>query len=620
MPHQSRASRRFLCFGWCAGWAAAALVGGAGCADGLDAVDREIERRLEIRAARLSPESRSPVIIDRGLPDQSRDPSDRSRELAEEPPTVDPAASALSFSPADEARDVAARLDAYAADAAGGNAEPPLPLTLFDALATAQRSGREYLAAEEDYLLAAIGLLIERHLWGPRLFNDTSARISGVGEDGRFESAVRVINQLRATQRLPYGGSAEAAWVWDATEQLREQASGRYRQSSSLVGSFEVPLLRGAGMIAREDLIQAERDLVYAARDFERFRREYAVALANDYFDLLEQQARILNQEAQLDGFLRLEESTAARVAAGRLSEFDTAIASNRVLGARATLAGLRERYILAVDRFKIRLGLPPNRPVSILPLRIEIPEPEISQQEATARALEYRLDLQNLRDRTEDARRAVANARNQLLPDLNLDAGATIPTDGDTREGGVMFDTDDTEYRAGVEMSLPLDRKIERLGVRRAQIRLERARRDLDERKDQIGVFVRQAVRNVDLARFQLTLAERQVEINKRRLEEQELKEDQIDPQQIVDTRIDLLDSENERDSALTNLRNAVLRYLLESDQLRVGRDGRFIDPRNPTGAGSPPPPAATPEPERGGANPGASYREVPAGAAPSP
>jgi hypothetical protein len=78
-----------------------------------------------------------------------------------------------------------------------------------------------------------------------------------------------------------------------------------------------------------------------------------------------------------------------------------------------------------------------------------------------------------------------------------------------------------------------------------------------------------------VDLARFQLRLADEQVRINQRRLVGQELKRDELNTQTLVDTRNALLAAENQRDRARTNLRTAILNYLLETDQLRVGRDG---------------------------------------------
>lgn len=597
---------------------AVAMAGlSVGCADNMVEIDRHLERVLAERAARLDAGALVPRedVISPPTPEPNK--VQTRAMLDTDPESINPAAPELSFVPADEARDVAARLDRYVAEAAGRDeGRPALDLSITESFKISQRSGREFLTAEEDYLLASIRLLVERHLWGPRLFNDTSLVAAGAGDEGNFQHALQVINNLRVTQRLPSGGAVEAGWVWTATEQLREQATGRYRQSSNLVASADIPLLRGAGAIAREDLIQAERDLVYAARSFERFRRSYLVDIATDYFDLLELRAQIINQERQLEGLINLSEATAARVAAGRLSEFQTAIAANRVLQARADLAGLRERSILAEDRFKVRLGLDPKLPIEILPLQLEVPEPDTTPDMAVQRALEYRLDLQNARDRVNDARRGVANARNQLLPDLNIGGDIGLPTPPDAREGGLVFDPDEFTYRGEVRLGLPLDREVERLSLRSAQVSLQRSIRALEQLRDLIAVSVRTSVRNIDLARFQLQLAERQVEINQARLEEQELKQDSVDPQTIVDTRNDLLNAENQRDRARTNLRTAVLQYLLDSDQLRVARDGNF-QPLGDAATSAATPPAETNTPEL---PPPAIQPDAPGRAAPAP
>jgi outer membrane protein TolC len=160
-------------------------------------------------------------------------------------------------------------------------------------------------------------------------------------------------------------------------------------------------------------------------------------------------------------------------------------------------------------------------------------------------------------------------------LPDLNLTAEGTLPTDDDDSTGGVSLSTDDARYRVGATLSLPLDRTNERLAVRSAQIRLERAERDHDRLTDNVVVESRAAVRAVEVARFQLNLAEQQVEINRRRLRGQKLQEDTLRPQDIVDTENELLQAENDRDRARTRLRSAVLAYLLSTDQLRVTRAG---------------------------------------------
>lgn len=512
-------------------------------------------------------------------------------------PSTNPAAADLTYTPADESRDVSRRLEGFAEAAEGVPGSAVLTLDLHEAWRVSQRSAREFLGAEEDYILAAVRLLIERHLWSPRLFNDTTVSVAGRGNDGSFDSAARVINELRVTQRLPSGGDLAARWVWEASDQLRDRVSGSYTQASRLVLDADIPLLRGAGPAAREDLIQAERDLVYRARAFEEFRRQFLVDLARDYFELTQAQAEIANQRAQLESLRLTERAESARYEAGRIALFRKNIATNDVLQAQARLASLREAYILRLDRFKIRLGLPVDTAVAIAPIRFDVPDPDVTLEEATRRALEYRLDLQTRRDQLDDARRAVANARNDALPDLNLAAGVSVPTDPDERVGGLGFSPGNLDYSASVTFGLPLDREAERLRIRQAVIALRRAEREYDQFRDQVVVSVRQAVREVELSRFQYRLAEERVKINEMRKRELELKQEEADTQTKLDAENAWLESLNARDRAKTDLRNAILDYLVQSGQLRVARDGTFqplpgMTPEPVPPADAPPPP----------------------------
>lgn len=552
-------------------------VAACGCASNPFTVDERVNRMAREGAARV----RQPYAPELGS--TKAEPGRERERTAREPGTVNPAASEMSFQPASEARDYAERLRKYASGSGvpiDGKLTPAegqqvRRLSLAEALRVSQQTGREFLTAQEQYLISAIDLLVVRHQWGPRFFNDTTATLSGRGDDGDFSHALDVVNRLRVTKRLPYGGEVEASWVWNATEQLRRQSTGRYTQASSLVLDGNIPLLRGAGLVAQEDLIQGERNLVYAARTFERFRREYLVDIARDYFELLNAKAAIANQERQLVGLRENAARTASLVDAGRVQEFERGIAQNEVLSAEASLAGQRESYILQLERFCIRLGLPASEVIDLPEDDINVPEPETTLEEATEHALAYRLDLQNRRDQVDDRRRAVANARNALLPQLDLNGSVTVPTDEDARVGGLNFSPDDLRYAVGATLSLPLDREQERLRLRTSVLTLRQAERDYERARDEAVVSVRSALRNIELARFQLKLAEQQVVINEKRLRSQELQRDTVDAQKIVDSQNALLSANNQRDRARTTLRNAVLRYLLESDQLRVARDG---------------------------------------------
>jgi outer membrane protein TolC len=542
-----------------------------GCSWLYGPVDPRIDRLLAERTGELGPD----------LPAPGRDFGDATRydqpgQRATRVETTNPGPSAIEFTAADPARDVASRLDTYLLEGEADPADPAvIRIDLSSALRISQDSAREFLTAQETYILAAIRLLIERHQFNPRVFNTTTLSLAGDGTDGRFTAALSLLNELGVRQRLLGGGELAASWLVQATEDLREGATDRYQQSSSLVLSGRFPLLRGAGSVARESLIQSERDLVYAARTFERFRRSLLVSIASDYFNLLQSRAAIENQIRRIDALRALERETEAKIEAGLLRDFQRAIAESDRLAAEAALAGQRDSYRLQEDRFKVRLGLPVDTPVVIVPVMLELPEPDVTPASASQRALEYRLDLQTGRDQVLDARRAVANARNDLLPDLDLAARLDLPTDPDVDDAGLGFSGEDLGYSADLTLDLPLDRVIERLNLRSALIAVEQSIRGYELDRDNVVVEARSSVRQVELARFQLRLAEEQVQINRRRQLGQELDPENVTTQERVDTQNALLSAENARDQAVADLRIAILQYLLSTDQLRVDPEG---------------------------------------------
>lgn len=542
------------------------LTLGVGACTSLDPIDRKTNRLMEAESERLAGGAIASSV--RQL-EEGRERSPGQNDTS--PTTVNPGVSELRYDQAAADRDVASALNSYA------NIPDDAPAyDLRRALDRFQNTGREYISEREEYTLAAIRLLQERHLWGPRFFNDTTASIAGTAGDPDVDIPLSLINELRATQRLPYGGEVEASILWEATEQLRNSATEDYTQATQLALSGNIPLLRGAGNIAREGLIQAERDLVYAARTFERRRRELLVDIASDYFNLVNQLDRIRNQERSIESRQQSVERTRAEVDAGKRRALEIRQQQQNLLSAQDALIGLRESYLRSLDRFKIRLGLPVTEPIRIDRLDLELPEPAATPVESSLAAVRYRLDLQNRRDRLDDQRRAVANSRNLLLPDLDLAGSLGVATDPTEDVGNLDFEWDRPEYSASVTFGLPLDREIERLSVRSAIISLQRALRGYEQFRDNVILSARSARRNIDQLRFSILLNEQRVENIRLQIEEQKLRDD-TDPFDLTQSEDQLLEAENNLSQARQQLRTAVLDYLLETGQLRITPGGRF-------------------------------------------
>ncbi len=553
------------------------LAASTGCQSD-HALEAEINRLAANRSSLLGRQALAPV-------ERYDDPKSYDRADMDEldPETDNPDAEELLFPVSRSDADVAQTLDRYKSLDAGST----LQIDLQEALRIAQRNSREYLTAEEEYTLSSIGLLIERHQWGPRFFATSTLNVSGEA-NGDSDIPLNIINELLVTKRLQSGGQVEARLVWNATEQLRTSATEDYVQSSALVLSGDIPLLRGAGPSARESLIQAERDLVYAARNYERFRRSFLVRVAQDYFSLVNQQNRIANTENSIGNLDLSYDRTTALVDAGRRRQFEVQQVEASILQRQADLINQRESYVVALDRFKIRLGIPMSTSIEIVDSELDLPVPDVTPAQASTLALDYRLDLQNRRDQLNDFRRAVRNRRNDLLPDLDLNASVTLPTDDTVNVGGFEYDASDTMYNAGVTFGFPLDRKIERLNLRSALIAINRALRDFEEFRDNVILDARQARRAIDQQRLNYQLAVQQVTNNRLTVQEFELREGETDIFDLIQAQDNLLQAENDRDVAEQSLQVSVLQYLLTTGQLRVNHDGtlyrRNIPKSDPT------------------------------------
>jgi outer membrane protein TolC len=454
-------------------------------------------------------------------------------------------------------------------------------MDLQEILAYAIANSREYRRQKESLYITALSLLMEQHLWGPRFFDEVTANITGTPESGDYDQALTVVNSFGVTHRLPNGGSVSATALVSFVNLLHDASGGDGEgQDASLQLEASVPLLRGAGDVAREDLIQAKRDLIYAARTFERYRRTYLLDISTRYYELIRRQAELLNLQRQLKSLEWLSSRITGLAEAGRQPPFEIQRAQQQVLFARNSLINSQESYAASLDNLKLQIGMGINQALVVKPIELQIPEPFLEPEKAIATAWDYRLDLQTSKDQVDDARRAVKNARNGLLPDLDLNASLTLNTDTNRKNGGVDFEAGDSDYKVGMTFGAPLDRRREQLQLRKDIITQERAWRSFTQDRDQIALEVRQSIRRIQQARFTLTLQQRNIDVSAKRMRGVVLRLRTLGPRDFIEAQDDLLQAENTRDSALRDLRVSILQYLLSTGQMRVDPKGQWQAP----------------------------------------
>ena len=451
-----------------------------------------------------------------------------------------------------------------------------ITLSLDQAIAYAIKNSREYQSEKEQLYLTALTLTGERHNFRPNFFGRTRADSNRLSNGERTGTAS---TDLGINQALLTGGSLGISIAND----LLKYFTGDPRRSAASALRLNVtqPLLRGIGSkIAAERLTQANRNVVYAVRDFTHFQNTFSVEIVSDYFDLLQMKNVIFNEYNNYESRKANKEYLTARV--DRESPEAQGDAEQDVLQAKNRYISSITSYRNALDRFKITLGLP-----QITDLRLDDKEIDLvraagaktlylGSPEGFRIALDHRLPLFNQIDRFEDNKRQVTIAANQLKADLNIIGSGSLNSDGKPTDYA-NFDFRNVRTSVGLQLNLPLDRLRERNDYRATLINFESATRTLGQNFDELRNLLDRRIRELEQFRqsYQIqqnavVLAEKRVEGNQLRL-----KAGTVIFRRLSESQDALISAQNAETRALVDYLGARLNLLidlgiLQSDQKR--------------------------------------------------
>ena len=506
----------------------------------------------------------------------------------------------------------------------GGGEQGAAILSLEQALRVAVHKNRTYQNQKESLYLEFLSLTLERHNYTPIFsasaegaYDSTADLTTGASAFSQgMTSADTIIGQVESITGTPaallqsYADLASAAGTaagWynpetsiDHTGQVSARSSmgvdllmkggGRLAlgltsnflrfvsgdsgvaTNSVLTGSFSQPLWRGAGAkIAAERLTQAERDALYALRSFTRYRKQFSVTICSAYYGVLESREVARNSWQSYQSFLQNVARVRSFVEEGQQTQTELGRLEQAQFNTENSWTNAVRRYREALDEFKLQLGLSTDAAVVLDPKELDllrqdgIKHPDMSGEDVVKVALAARLDLYSDRDRVADAERRVKVAVNDLKPGLDLLAGGQVPSTG--QDNFQELDFRRFEWNAGLDVDLPLDQKAERNAYRSALIAFERAKRDGSLAEDQVKLEVRAAWRDLDQAKRNYEVALKSVELNERRVEEQDLLAELGRA-----TALDQVDAQNDLTSARNDLISALVNHTIS--RLSLWRD----------------------------------------------
>ena len=423
-------------------------------------------------------------------------------------------------------------------------------LTLPAALEMAERHNRSYQLQRETLYLQALSLTGTRHkfVWNPSSTVDLGiARQTDGGLRGDSDADVSV-------QKLFQTGASVTATL---ANDLVLYFDGKPKVPD-LTLKLTQPLLRGAGAeIAAEVLTQAERDVVYAVRDYSHYQKTFAIETVGEYFRVLQDKDAVRNSYNNYLNLQKARDRAEAMAEAERLARYQVDQARQSELSARVKYLKAVESYRQALDSFKQRLSLPlgealrlEDRALTDLVAQGLTPL-ELDERHGYLMAVTNRLDVLNEVDRFEDAQRKVRVAASDLKPGLDLVVDASLK-----KQFYSSFSPEEFASTSGLKLKLPLNQLTERNAYRTSLINFEKQMRKLATELDSLRENIREGIRaleqereNYFIQKAALDLARQQVEVMPLLLQN-----DDADIRDQLEAQADLVEAQNDVTSAVVD------------------------------------------------------------------
>lgn len=462
-------------------------------------------------------------------------------------------------------------------------------ISLEKAVELATSYNRRFLSQKEDLYLQALDLSLARFQYTP-VFGG-GADIAYTDRQRIAENTATGVDQITREKTINSNASLGFNWLLRTGGRIATDFStdfvrfvsndSEWVTSSALGATFTQPFLRGAGYrIAIENLTQAERNLLYALRDFTRFRKEFTVDIVANYYQILQNRDRVRNAFQGYESFKVSVEREQARAAEGEtpLSELNR-LKESLLSTEQGWISAIRN-YQLSRDRFKIDLGLSMDTSLILDESELDnlvIHHPSITANQAIKASVETRLDLENVRDRLQDVERRIRIAADGLQADLDLTVSGNVSSRPGS--GFQLPDLDQRSWTASLGIDLPINRKRERNNYRSALIAYDRAQRQYDQFVDQMKLDIQDGWRNLEQRRREFEISEVRVKLSQNRREEELLKRElglglALD---LVDAQNDLINSQNQRTSALISHTIARLGFWRDMGILFIKENGQW-------------------------------------------
>lgn len=360
---------------------------------------------------------------------------------------------------------------------------------------------------------------------------------------------------VQLTQLIPTGGNFSISLTGLKSETNQKLQTINPRFSNTLTFNLTQPLLKNFGFkVSRREIIIAKNNKDIADRNFKKALQDTIYSVEEAYWNLVYDIEILKVRKQSLKLAQDLLEKNKRAVEVGTLAPIEILNAQSSVATREADILQAEAAVKNSEDLLKTIINLSAEEEGTELVIIIPSDTPayekkEVSLDEALLKAMENRPDLQATRIDVKNKEINVNYTRNQLLPDLSLQASYWSPGVSGTQIiydprdpfgppiGTVPGESSDSlkdvfsfkykNWSVGLTLSIPVDTIFSRAAYVQARVNLEQSMLRLKNQEQQIFLEIKQAVRAVrtNYKRVQAYKIARELQEKKLEAEEEKLK-----------------------------------------------------------------------------------------------
>ncbi|MFC2157772.1 TolC family protein [Acidobacteriota bacterium] len=439
--------------------------------------------------------------------------------------------------------------------------EKSLELSLEDCIVRALENNLDVRADILSPRIADIAVSRAGEIFLPQMTfgftkRDTEQASYSFLDAGGSVQSVQDSYSARITQLVPTGGTFTFTVDGYKTDSNRSFQTINPRYGATMTFNFSQPLLRNFGpKTTRREIIVARNNLDISRKNFETNMINTIYSVEEAYWNYIYNIELLKVRQQSLKLAKDLLEKNQRSVEVGTMAPIEVLTAESEVATREADILQAQAQVRNSEDQLKTLMNLQAEgreiEALNLVPLDSPVYEKkEITFDEALAFAIQKRSDLEATRIDLENRQINLSYAKNQLLPDLSLNAQVWSPgisgnqilyLNNNALSGVIVgvipggatdalkdaFGFNYFNFNIGLTLTVPLNSIFSRANYAQARVNLEQAQIRLESQEQKAFVEIKTAVRSVetDYLRVQAYKVARDLAWRKQEAEEEKLK-----------------------------------------------------------------------------------------------